>query len=257
MKQAYDFPVETRDIKIEGGIKVEGRKAVVRLDTEKPTPIAVVSDKYKIVPHKDVIETFTRVKGIKEVKVSVCKRGALLLGDYDFNNGLSKQEVAVGDTVQFGLRVFNSYDMTTGVGFEVTALRLVCSNGLLVPSKVARFSFKHFENVEINGLEDSVKGRLSESVKVVEEWGRWLKTVPTEARIKKFFEEAKGLGDKDKEKLSEASIGLKNRNVWEIYNTVTAHLSHDLKFRKEEEKVATIRRREQVVLPKFHSFKWN
>jgi hypothetical protein len=133
----------------------------------------------------------------------------------------------------------------------------VCTNGLLVPSSVARFSFKHFEKVDITALENEVKGRLGKSLEVVQTWDSWLKTKPTDTRIKKFFDEAKGLGKRDLEKLKESSLGLKNRNVWEIYNVVTAHISHGLKFRKETDTQATIRRREYTVLPAFHSFNWN
>jgi hypothetical protein len=254
-KATYDFPVEIRKIEIEGGIKVANRLAVVRTDTKQS--IAIVSDKYKVVPHKEVLDVFHRVKNIKEEGVDVCKGGALLFGRYSIGDKRNKAEVAVGDVVQFGMRVFNSYDMSTGVGFEVTALRLKCTNGLLVPSSLGRFSFKHFEKVDVPALESEVVGRLKASLEVVNEWDKWLKIKPTEPRINKFFEEVNGLGDKDSEKLLKESLALKDRNVWQIYNVVTAHLSHGLNFKKETDKIATIRRREFTVLPAFHNYQWN
>jgi len=254
-KALYDFPVELRKIEIEGGIKVLNRLAVVRTDTKKD--IAIVSDKYKVVPHKEVLDVFHDLKNVKEESISVCKGGALMFGNFSIGDKRNKAEVGVGDIVQFGMRVFNSYDMTTGVGFEITALRLKCTNGLLVPSQVARFSFKHFEKVDVGALEQEVVGRLKGSLEVVNEWDKWLKIKPTEPRITKFFEDLPGMGERDSAKLLKDSLALKDRNVWQIYNVVTAHLSHGLNFRKEEDKPATIRRREYTVLPMFHNYQWN
>jgi len=256
----YDFPVESRALMTEGGIKLKGKRVIVRTDTKNPKPLAVVSDQYKIVPHKEVIRVFENIKGIKQNRINVCRDGAIMFGEYDIigQKKLSNVDVKVGDTVNFKVRVFNSYDTSTGVGFEIMAVRLVCTNGLLVPSKMARFAFKHFGNADIGKIQEAIVGRLRSASQVAETWKEWLKVKPSDNRVKKFFEANKKIGgEKTRKELMERALGLKERNVWQIYNVVTEHFSHNMKFRSPDNQAQRIRRKEYRALPLFHTYKWN
>src|SRR3989338_11268155 len=98
------------------GERIPDRMAVVRTDTNKA--LGIVGKDYKVVPHSRVIETFDRVDILSRKKVDVCKDGAVLVAQYELKEGGSilYSDVKVGDTVSFGLRVFNSMNYESGVG---------------------------------------------------------------------------------------------------------------------------------------------
>ena len=254
VKEAYDFPTELKSIMLVGGKKIPDRKAVVRTDNN--TVLGIVGSDYKIVPHKTVIETFENIKTLERERLDLCHKGAVLLARY--NIGETERPVAKGDVVRFQLRVFNSMNSSFGVGFELVALRLVCTNGLVVPKSISRLSFKHFNNANVNELPELINRRLINIAPTVNTWKDWLNIHPAENRITEYFKEIK-MGERlQKELLPKAVEDAERNGVWGIFNTLTYHITHDIKIRGTgENKALSQRTREQEWLPKFYDFKWN
>ena len=116
MKELVDFQTELRAIQVCGGRKIPDRKAVVRQDTNEV--LGIVGNNYRIVPHQDVIGIFEKVPDLTLKRVDSCQRGAIMFAHFDIRDGDTplRADVAVGDTVNFGLRVFNSFNSIFGVG---------------------------------------------------------------------------------------------------------------------------------------------
>jgi hypothetical protein len=145
-----------------------------------------------------------------------------------------------------------------GVGFEVVALRLKCTNGLIVPKTVSRLSFRHFENNHINELPELIRARMGSLEPTVSIWKDWLKIHPSEDRIKQYFEEVK-MGERlQKELLPKAVEDSVNEGVWGVYNCITKYITHDIKVRGDgQNKALSQRSKEHDLLTKFYTFSWS
>ncbi len=260
IKPIYDFDIELRDVHLNTGEKIEGRKAVYRPDIDKT--LGIVSKNYQIVPHKDVIETFDKCPTLYRRKATTCKEGAVLFADYDIgtNGDIKKEDVNVGDTISFGLRVFNSYNLYSGVGYEIVGNRLVCKNGMVLPKTLSRLSWRHFENVDVDKFRELITFNMGNIDKTVEIWKTWSKTKAKENRIRAFTDNAiKGgcLGQKVGAELTEkAVVENKKMGVWGVYNVFTAYVTHDLKVRNEENRLLSVREKEANLLGRFYDYAW-
>jgi hypothetical protein len=258
VKEAFDFSTELRPIQVAGGRRIPNRKAVIRTDTG--TVLGIVGDNYEIVPHAQVVNTFDKVSFLRRQKVDVCRDGAILFAQYEFLDGknVKSAEVKVGDTINFGLRAFNSYNSVFGVGFELNALRLVCKNGLVIPRTIARLSFRHFQNVDVSKFNELIFAKSDEITKTIDTWKIWRDIHPDEGRVKAFFEEIK-LGKRlTDELLPKAMNDISENGLWGCFNTITAYITHDMKTRGDESnRMLAVRNKERELLYKFYSHRWN
>ena len=256
--QNYEFDVELRNIQVCAGKKIPDRKAVVRKDNG--LVLGIVGNDYKPVLHSRVIDTFESVPFLKRNRIDVCQEGRIMFAQYDIktNGDIKKAEVQKGDIVSFGLRGFNSFDTSYGVGFELNANRLVCTNGLVIPKTVARLSFRHFQNVDIPGLARTIQARMEQLNPTVETWKRWLTIHPSKERIQEYLKKVK-IGKRIEEELLEkAVIDSTDTGVWGVYQVLTAYVSHGLKLRgKEENRMLAVRNKERELLHGFYKFNWN
>lgn len=254
---AIDFEVELRNIQVTGGKKIPDRRAVVRKDNG--LVLGIVGNSYRPIHHKKVLEAFETVPFLKRNQVSICRDGAIMFAQFDICNGKKMQaEVAVGDVVSFGLRAFNSFNLQYGVGFELNANRLVCTNGLVVPKAIARLSMRHFQNVDTNKFEEIIRGKMQEFEPTIEIWKNWMKIKPSESRVEEFFKDI-NIGKRLGKQLWDESINeVKKLGVWGLFNTFTRYVSHDLKIRGDEaNRMLSVRNKERELLHKFYNYNWN
>jgi hypothetical protein len=140
--QNYDFPVELQAVVAANGSKVPGYQAVVRTDTQMP--LSVVSSKYKLVSHSNVMDAaqdFIMSFGTPEVSYSLSQNGAILVAECTYRE--RTVEVGVGDCV--GLRVFieNSYNATKSVRVLIGGLVLSCLNGMVCSKSIFDYRYRH------------------------------------------------------------------------------------------------------------------
>jgi len=121
-------------------------------------PSNKLSNKYSFVPTDQVIEYFQR-EGWDVSSVSQTGRGIHALHEVKFRNG---QLPKVGDTLVEAI-VRNSHNGTSGFSLGAGLYRLVCSNGLIVPTSVSeRFNIRHnsFTLDEVKELSENFAKKL-------------------------------------------------------------------------------------------------
>ena len=120
MKTNHDFPVELQPVftlnpvRIEdggSGDDIRNHKAVVRQDNGKV--LGIVSDKYQLLRHTEVVDAFRQILSDKEYeeKIKVAKEGAHLFATYKMPS--VQIEVVKGDIVSLQFVVKNSYEWLT------------------------------------------------------------------------------------------------------------------------------------------------
>lgn len=153
--QKYDFPITLSEIKA-GDIVIPNRYAVIRTDINEP--LGIISDKYQLVPHKLVIDSFRQALTGAEVdfeeEILLSDNGAYLNAKYNFPN--KKGEIAKGDYISMQISLENSYDTTTSIKFILGALRLACTNGLIVAHRVISYSQRHTQQFLIGEMANQI-----------------------------------------------------------------------------------------------------
>ena len=237
----YDFPVELKPIFAlrEGhisGISIEGRRAVVRMDTNKV--IGIVSDKYQLLRHGEVIESFNKAfEGMDFVSNFVIKNnGSRMFARYSFPN--NRIEVREGDFISMQLIVKNSYDGNSSLQIMLGAFRLVCSNGMVLGNRVMNFRQRHIgekgeiDKGKIDGEEIRAKVEFMverftatlPSLKVMAETN--LKDIPAdELFTRKRFRLPQYLIEKAKVNYNEDG----DHSNWGVYNALTNAISHNMR----------------------------
>ena len=121
-------------------------------------PSSKMTNKYSFVPTDQVIEYFQQ-EGWDISSVSQTGRGEHALHEIKFRN---KQIQNVGDTLVEAI-VRNSHNGTSGFSLGAGLHRLVCSNGLIVPTSVSeRFNIRHksFTLDEVKELTETFSKKL-------------------------------------------------------------------------------------------------
>ena len=104
---------------------------------------AIVSDKYNLVQHQNVVSEVTEALRNLNIKAtaSVRTNGDVLVCDIDFPDMLI--QVQKGEEFTTGMRVINSYNRTTGIMVLPRLTRLACSNGMVVEFWARGFNVHH------------------------------------------------------------------------------------------------------------------
>ncbi len=246
----YDFNVSTQPVFCNDK-QISGRRAVVREDTNEV--FNIVSDQYKVIHHREVIDLFDNIDCLERNNTKFCYNGAVMFTEYNFKDIEKSIAVDVGDIVDFNVRVFNSYNLMTGIGYEIRGNRLICSNGMAIPKRISAQTFKHFQSIDLTRLKNDIMIKFNKSINIVETWKEWMNIKPTTEQFDHFFKTLE-LGEKEKIKLL---AGCLNSTLWEAYNVLTAHITHDLKSRKSENLILSQRNKEQEIVEKFYKYSWN
>lgn len=167
-------------------------------------PLSKLTNKYSFVPTDQVIEYFIK-EGWDVSSVYQTGKNIHALHEVKFRN---KQLPAVGDTLVEAI-VRNSHNGTSGFSLGAGLYRLVCGNGLVVPTSVSeRFNIRHksFTLDEVKELTESFSKKLpkiensvgrmmaktltiNEKINFVEKSSkfRWMGSVPVELNIKEIL----------------------------------------------------------------------
>jgi len=122
------------------------------------SPSSKMTNKYEFVPTNEVMEMFDR-EGWQLSSVKQTGKGIHSVHELKYRNG---QLPKVGDTVVEAI-IRNSHDGSATFSMGAGLFRLVCSNGLTVPTSVAeRFSLRHnhFSLDEVKGLAEDFSKKL-------------------------------------------------------------------------------------------------
>jgi len=236
MNTDYKFPVEFQPIKTEQGLSIPSKFALVRSDTKDV--LSVVTDKYKLLKHEDVIDSFRNaLHGIgADEKIVLKTNGAQLFATYKLNEEF---EVAKNDKLNMQFIVRNSYNYTSSLQIILGAFRLVCSNGMIVGKQFISFSQRHIgENTlidkkvlgeTIDKLTLDFKSSLPQISKMIK---TSLKTAPKALFNPKTIRIPSYLLEE-----AELKYSGEDRSVWGFYNALTWAITHKMSEENALQKV--------------------
>ena len=212
--------------------------------------LGVTSDRYGIVQHGSLIEAAE--EGFENAGLGAFERNVYVTGDgarmrahYDFKDqtrALRREDRKVGDEVGLRLTLQNSFDRSLRVSFALGMLRLVCTNGMTTLENEVSMTKKHSANVETNFLEDAIK-------KAVSNWDAAV--AKAETLTAHTIEHEQGLtilgnlvrmgalsdrmsGEIAKVWNSPEYDLDKDRNLYNLYNATTQHLTRNVEDTRSE-----------------------
>lgn len=138
------FPVEKRE-----GATKDGKPANYIIDTQSMQVISVVSDKYKLIPNKQVIMPFVDKFGMPEKITTYAGRKSYI---YEFSTR-REFDMGDGDRIRERVVVGNSYDKTKRFWTLLGGERMVCLNGLYMAfGAFFFFGQKHIGEIDVDNI---------------------------------------------------------------------------------------------------------
>lgn len=227
-----DFPVSLRpvfhgdrdDLK-----SIEKRRAIVREDTGEA--IAVVSDRYVLVPHArilDIVENAIRPLDVGPVPrgIYVDSGGARMRAIFKFP-ALS-QPIAGEDDICPCLQVRNTYDGSARIALHIGAFRFVCTN-LSVGGGGAfagGFLSIHAGEIPIERMAGELTSYLSRFESIVSLYREWSDIRPKAEQLEGILRRVLRGRFED---VREHMLARVPSTVFEAYNSLTFHATHKMR----------------------------
>lgn len=113
--------------------------------------MSIVSDKYTLVQHEDIlyealqeVNNLSGVLGQPDINIKMMNGGAKMV--YTIHWPSEAKDIKKGDPVAPLFRGVNSYDTSTRMASEYGAMRLVCTNGMVVGHADSKVSRRHISD---------------------------------------------------------------------------------------------------------------
>lgn len=198
-----------------------------------------VTDRYGIVQNSDLIsaaEDAFKAQGMLDYtrKVIVAGDGERMYAVYDFR--AVTRALKVGDEVGLRLTVQNSFDGSLRASFLAGLLRLVCKNGMVTIEREVGMTQKHGSKVSVGFIQDALQKAIAGWEKSVVVFDRLAAVSITQiqgANILARLAENNVLSGKLLEGVSGIWTAPSHtedapRNLYNLYNAVTQHLTHNV-----------------------------
>ena len=241
INQDYDYRVKQVEVPhpTKGG--KSGYFMNVREDNDEI--LGWTSDRYGLVNNMDLLDkadSAFEARGIDVTrKVIVTEGGAKMRAQYDLSGDMFRAEVPqVGDTMAYRLTAQNSFDRSLRISFALGLVRLICTNGMTTMEKEVEMVKKHSRQVNIGDIisDDALDRALAKLGDSVNVFGR-LAQVELEQEqglnILQNLANGKVISEKVRESIAHIWNNPthdedKGRNLYNLNNAVTQHLTHDV-----------------------------
>ena len=206
----------------------KNKKVLLWDDTEEL--VAVVGNKYRVVPHTLMIESardaiLTQYGREPDVKVEVFSEGAKMKATFSMP-WLPTVKVADEDESEINFQLFNSYDTSWAKLGVLGLLRFVCTNGSIVGDIFGKMRFKgHNSKLDSSHLGGSIQGLVSNADTLRNLFINWQDVSLSQAEIRDMVDEVKG-GEFSRKHIAHIVDKAASRNKWEVYNEFTHAASH-------------------------------
>ncbi len=214
-----------------------GYTAIINPETNQL--FSIVSPKYKIVKHVDVLSKVEEAiskhieYGRFERTLATFANGARMQAKYVFPD--VTVSVKGADNIHPSVEIRNGYDGMWGFGVLFGAFRLVCSNGLVIGQKVLNFRKKHYNPAQQFLMQDMLSDSMENFSEQTKIWKSWSEQVMEQAQIAKSIEDME-LREKEVEGINntiETSTGitlLANQVVtkWILFNIIAQYVTHNV-----------------------------
>lgn len=224
-----DFEIYTNGLRTHDGIRIPDKKALFRKDENgDKVYLATVSADYKVIKHSDIVTkvedemNFGKNVEIKTILSADGRSMQRMYTLYDYALDINK----AGDYIAPSIRLTNSYDGSTSVGFVIDALRLVCTNGMIGTKQFMSMQYRHFgqfANVhEIFG--ENFRKMLDGFSDYSKNWSSWIGLPVSDERAELVVNYMPSrLRPYILERMGNDFKG----DRWSLYNCYTAAVTHD------------------------------
>ena len=215
----------------------------MNIRTDNDEILGWTSDRYGLVNNADLLDKADgafAARGIDVTrKVIVTEGGAKMRAQYDLSGDMFRAEVPqVGDTMAYRLTAQNSFDRSLRISFALGLVRLICTNGMVTMEKEVEMVKKHSRQVNIGDIisDDALDNALAKLGDSVNVYGR-LAQVELEQEqglnILQNLANGKVISEKVRESIahiwnSPTHDEDKDRNLYNLNNAVTQHLTHEV-----------------------------
>jgi hypothetical protein len=207
--------------------------------------LGATSDQYGLIQNSELfamaIEAMAK-RGMSdfEQRVMVGGDGRRVYGDFVFKN--KQLANAVGDIFGYKLTVKNSFDRTIRAAVELGFMRLTCLNGASTLEKDIDATQKHSGKVSVQFLAEAIDkavARGPEALKVYDAMSNAGISDEQGLNILAHLVENKILSDTLRESITTLWLAPrrdedKARNLYNLYNAVTEHLTHKVESERYE-----------------------
>ena len=244
------------------GLRDQGQTAIVRQDTQQI--LAVHGKQYKLTPNRKVFSDIDKLilestsidtNGMQIVD-KVAYAGGRTIRSYIFPEHTVK--IARGDETHLRINVLNSYDGSTNLQVMAGGYRVVCANGMVIGSDIAKFSRRHTSEFNPNVIRHQLAAALESFNNAGANWHKWSTTPITDSKAMQLIDFHVGV-DRDGKSKSEktrseimgywytekAEIG---PTLWALFNALTYWSTHqDVKGASAGNRAAIVVEREKRV----------
>ena len=201
------------------------------------------TERYGLVNHKDVISFADNAFAARDIdverKIIVTEGGSKMRAVYNLKGEQFKAEIPeVGDLVGYTLTAQNSLDRSLKLAYALGIERLVCTNGMTTLEREIEMTKKHSMGVSLEDVLsakalDSALARMKDSLTVYTSLAR----VDVSQEQGLFVLQNLANGKVFSEKVREAVAKIwnepsfeedKTRNLYNLNNAVTQHLTHEV-----------------------------
>lgn len=169
-----------------------------------------------------------------------------------------------GDVMKTRFRLRTSHNLTWSVSNTIDYLRLVCTNGMVLPNNLASIRAKHTTGFSADAAVKKIKAAVEAIGEDEERFARYATKPVTEAQARWFFSETiarrphafKGsMVYEDKvEKLLAHWRRNEDQTVWGVYNTLTHWSTHHQSTRGQAHNVVVQREAEVATALRSEAF---
>jgi len=242
MSDSYDFQVVQEPLfNRDGKAALIGKSPVMgNFRTDTGQCLGTSTEKYAIVQNGALVEqvedALNKVSGLGDFTSQklVARDGSRFYGVYDFPSMV--KPVVVGDGAGMRLTLNNSFDRTTGVDFTLGLMRLICLNGQMTLVADTSVTRKHSRKLTLDFITDAIHSCTLKFEESVKDFGTLAKREITQEQgglildnlaIKKVL--AESMKDSIQMIWEAPSFEAdKGRNLYNLYNATTQHLTHDV-----------------------------
>ena len=211
-------------------------KAIVNPNTGKV--FSIVSKDYKLIRHDDAIQQIENAinefpeLGQYNVKTEFYNEGGRMRRNYCFHEIFT--DIAPKDNVNPELQLFNSYDTTWPFFVLLGALRIVCTNGLVVGNKFLDLRKRHVYDFDQIDLKKQVSTALKRFKLQTKQWRKWADhrlTEKTYNNLMKTMKFGKKAMKDIREQTAQEAEGINDNNfpimsLWIFFNVLTWYITH-------------------------------
>lgn len=201
--------------------------------------LGTTSEQYGLIQNPVLMETAVaalEARGLTGYKLRLLSAGdgRRFFAEFTFANKQIASQV--GDLFGYKLILKNSFDRTLRAAFSLGFLRLACTNGMATLEKEFAVTQKHSTKVNVDFIGKAIDEAMARSTKALGIYDAMAQVAITDVQginILRQLEQAKALSGVIRQPIETLWLAPrreedKARNLYNLYNAVTEHLTHQV-----------------------------